>query len=883
MSDDLDVRCRVRMQVASTYDDRLADTESAFLSYGEALREDATNTKALDELERLARRLEYWTQFVELVEELVDEIPNEFVARDLWVRVARVFDEELRAGGDAIERYRRALELDPEHQTTILALDRLYQQEARFEDLSEILRLRIEQAEPADQIDLFIRLSSVYETALEDIEQAISCLREVLSISSRHEEAISALERMFTAGLDQVQIGELLEPIYIEREQHSQLRDLLHALLVHTPVGDDRTRALHRLAVLSLDELGDAEGALVLYCRALREYPGDEDARREAARLAEVTGDWLTLVQAYNTVLTSSQDGELRRSVSIELASVQRQRLEDDAAAEQVYQLVLGEIDAADADALTGLSELYQAQSRWQELVEVLARLTAVCYEDAERIVLLYRQGRLYEEQLADIDQAVVQYEAVIDHDPFHAAALERLAEIHEARGDWNALYIVCESQVQNAEQDAAQAALYVKLARLAGEQLERPDDAIDHWNQVLELRGEDTDALRALEGLYASQESWREFADVCERQLTLLNDEPQRELELLVRLGQVYGDQLDRERSAIEKWQLVLGIEPDHLEALWALRDLNERTDDPAEIARTNERLLSLMTEDDERGLELWRQLGRLYQESLDNPEKSIDAWANVLRYAEHDVEAIDTLEELYTATENWRACVDVLERKAATTQDMYDRVSILFRVAEMCAEQLEDPEGSRRAYAMILESQPDNLDAYEQLVEAYEQGEAWEELVGLLISRLEFTEDAFEQVELYERTCQIFEHKLENIESAFLVLSQAFQSTLDDERFGHELARLAEEGGYWGQLIDTYQIVIEQMGMTPQSVSLRLRVASWWDEKLGESQHAATHYQNVIEIEEDNLIALSALKRSLSDTSGGMMQCRSFNEKSN
>ena len=181
-----------------------------------------------------------------------------------------------------------------------------------------------------------------------------------------------------------------------------------------------------------------------------------------------------------------------------------------------------------------------------------------------------------------------------------------------------------------------------------------------------------------------------------------------------------------------------------------------------------------------------------------------------------------------------------------------------------------------------MILES-PDNLDAYEQLVEAHEQGEAWEELVGLLISRLEFTEDAFEQVELYERTCQIFEHKLENIESAFLVLSQAFQSTLDDERFGHELARLAEEGGYWGQLIDTYQIVIEQMGMTPQSVSLRLRVASWWDEKLGESQHAATPYQNVIEIEEDNLIATFGLETLLSDTSGGMMQCRSFNEKSN
>ena len=46
IGDDLDSRSRVRMHIASTYDDKLADADGAFNAYGEALKEDATNEGA---------------------------------------------------------------------------------------------------------------------------------------------------------------------------------------------------------------------------------------------------------------------------------------------------------------------------------------------------------------------------------------------------------------------------------------------------------------------------------------------------------------------------------------------------------------------------------------------------------------------------------------------------------------------------------------------------------------------------------------------------------------------------------------------------------------------------------------------------------------------
>ena len=855
----------LRMQIGQAWEDMLGDADRAFEAFGDAFRDDPNEAQAVVALERVARSADLWRPMVELVENQLNRLHGEPVARDLYLRVARIHEVELGSNLDAIERYRRVLELEHDDEGAILALDRLYEKEGLWVELVEVLRLEIARAEATDaRVSLHLRLGTLLESALSDVEGAIAAYREVLSEAPGHAEAIAALERLFAAGHAQPQVGELLEPYYVELEDWTALHGLLEALLAHREPGEDRTRHLHRLAELALERLSNESKALDWYGVSFRETPEDETARKELGRLAQRTGRFEDLVRIFAEGLQRTQDAELLRSVSHEMATLYRTRLHEDTAAEDVYQYIL-QIDPVDRDALRGLDELFLAQHRWAELVDVLKREISSTYDEAELLAYMFRLGQVYETYLGELDLAVGQYRGILDQDPHHLGALERLERIYHAREEWEPLYDVYGRMSEVAELDVRKAELYASMARIAENALGRPEDAIDLWNKVLDLKGEEPEALRALETLHEALERWRELVDVCERQVNLVENDPVRELELFAKLGRVWGDHLDRERNALESWGKVLALDPLHEGALWAIRGLHERTADFAELARTNHRLLELLPGGDPRRVDLYRQLGELYQKSLENPTEAIRAWNSLLAVEPQDPDAIDALEELHTAAEDWRSCVAVLERKAEGTADLFDRTSILFRIAEMWEKNIGEVDGAKRAYAQIIELQPSSLDASQELERLYEADMQWEELVNLLLVRVEHTTEAFEREALLKRTAFVFEDKLQSADNAFVVLSKAFEESRDDEGLGAELERLAGIEGKWNELVSLYEGVIQSIGQTADSVPLHLRVAGWYDRHLGTPEHAGTHYQYVLTIEPDNARALGALENLL------------------
>ena len=103
-------------------------------------------------------------------------------------------------------------------------------------------------------------------------------------------------------------MGEILEPLYRAAAEWEKLSHVYEAELGHTVGESARLAAYYRLAELSEDKLLDAPKTLDVMIRALKEYPLDERAGEEAARLAAaVASGWEILANAYADIPLDEQ------------------------------------------------------------------------------------------------------------------------------------------------------------------------------------------------------------------------------------------------------------------------------------------------------------------------------------------------------------------------------------------------------------------------------------------------------------------------------------------------------------------------------------------------------------------------------------------------
>ncbi|MDP9000178.1 MAG: tetratricopeptide repeat protein, partial [Myxococcota bacterium] len=497
-------------RIARLQEDALGDLPSAFDTYARALPLDDGNEQTLSNIERLAMAVQRWPQVAHLYDEELNKLADrEASARivELGLRSAQIFEVQLDDVDGAIARYSRVLQADQENLTAVRALDRLFLQTERWGELAGVLRREAEVAQsPEEILELKYRLGQVEQTKLGNLDAAIAAYRDVISAAPEHQPTVNALEALFASGAKQAEVGEILEPLYRAVGEWDKLARVFEAELAATKGTDERLAAYYRLAELFEDKLVDPVKTFDVYILALKEFPLDEKTGEEAPRLAAVVTDgWETLANAYADILGAHTDSAIQRAIGRRLARTFEEELSDIAKSEETYKYVLG-VDATDVESLSNLDRLYLSAESWQDLAQILEMRVAATADPLDRVELYARLGELYETRLGDLPKAIRAYRRVFDElEPTHEGAIAALARIYEHQEAWEELDAVYQRELENASGDSAEAEIRARIARLAAEKLAQPERAIETWRAVLDLRGEDPEALHALAALYES------------------------------------------------------------------------------------------------------------------------------------------------------------------------------------------------------------------------------------------------------------------------------------------------------------------------------------------------------------------------------------------
>ena len=210
----------------------------------------------------------------------------------LQFKIAQLLEDLLSDPQGAIGVYGEILEDTPKDEEALKALARLYQSEAMWVELADILEQQVElEDEARSRADLQVRLGELREQRLGETEQGVDIYRSVLEDDPDHEGARAALERI----LDDVEFkaasADILVPIYQARDDWARL---IEAYEIQVQTSDDeiaRLELLHRIAVLHLERGAMPDKAFATYARAFRIFTRPCCHSRKPKRARYIIGD----------------------------------------------------------------------------------------------------------------------------------------------------------------------------------------------------------------------------------------------------------------------------------------------------------------------------------------------------------------------------------------------------------------------------------------------------------------------------------------------------------------------------------------------------------------------------------------------------------------
>ncbi|HJL19199.1 MAG TPA: tetratricopeptide repeat protein [Sandaracinaceae bacterium LLY-WYZ-13_1] len=857
-------------QVAELQEVQLEQSEKAFDAYARALPLDNGNEQTMAHLERLADELGAWARVTQLydaeIEKLREEAPDLLI--DMALRVAQIYFIQIGDVDSAIARYRTVLEADEGHIQAIEALDQLYEQTERWAELAEILDKEVRlAASPEDVLTFQFRLGQVYQHHLDRVGDAIEQYREILAAAPEHSQSMSALELLFAEGVEPLEIGEILEPLYRMSEAWDKLIGVHQVQLQYQEDPDERVQMMHRIAEIAEDRAGDHQTALEWMQRALLENPLHDHTLAETERLAAMLDRWDQLTNTYADVLASTEDAEAIVEIGKRQARTYELELGDVERAVHAYLFVL-EAQPSEREALENLDRIYSEHGAHEALAETLKKRVASAEDDLEKVELSYRLGQVLESQLGRIDEAVEVYQGILKElDPEHEGSIKALENIYVEKQDWEKLFETFAKEMDVVLGDTARSDVTAKMARVAATHLNDPDRAIELWREVLDLRGEDPEALNELGNLYASLERWAELVEILDREVTVVDGDEAR-IAIFADMARIFYTKLEKERNAIDSWERVLDVDPTNPHALFGLAEIHRNAEQWHELVDDLNRIIEVGAAvlEDHLIETVYMQLGDLYEHRLEQPFDAVEAYNRCLEVNPRNFQAMDALERIHRREGEWVDAIRVMEQRQEALDDPGQKVQVLLAIAEAWATRAEQPDQGTSAYERILELDPMHRLAFDQLEQLHQMAGRWEALIEVYLARVDSSEDIEEVIDLLRRIAKVYEEKLEDLPQAQEALTLAWEQDFTNEETGDELERVAALTKEWNEPLNLANTTLQELQGADDAeyrdikIALCLRCAKWYGHYLNHPEYAVPYYNQILALDPTNYAAMQA-----------------------
>jgi golgin subfamily B member 1 len=773
----------LRLQLADVQAARLGDVAGAIATYERVLADDPESGEARDAVEKLLRRAERWSELAAVLDEKARRATDPVVATRVWLHRADLLAERLGDADGAIRQLEAVLAGDPTNRAALRSLEKLCERQGRdVESLRTLERLAELAESDAERLALLRQLAAGWEVtggveAGAGFDKAADALEQILHLAPDDGDAFRALSRVY--------------------RRSRRFLALAEALARRRQVTSDRaeTRALAaELGQLYAEELRDPVRAAEAYGEA--EALGDEgEATLGAlARLHVEAGRWAAAAETLERVARSAREPAARVAALVHAAELARDKLDDRALAEARYGRAL-EIVPDDVGALGALGALYRGQGDFLRAAKLMREAEAHTTNRIDKTRLLYDLGVVYEDELGDREQATLALARLLEGDPEHVPAAERLAALYERALRWPALEPVLDMLARKADRVGDNAAVAARLhARLgeAARRLGNLDKAARAFETARQLAPDSLPVARAYGVLREERREWPEAVALYAAVAARIDEVPLAErVEVYLRLGRCEAEAGAR-GAALAAYGKAMELEPGSRVGAEAIAALHAAEGDFGALVADKRGLLALAADDDARAT-LHDEIGDLLSEKVGDGAAAIEAYRAAMALVPTRRQTLHKLLELYTSSRQWTLAAEALGQLAALESAAAVRAKYLYAEAVIRRDELDDPAAAVALLNRALDDAPELTKAFDAVERVLSDVGAWRELARnyrRMIKRLPAEGSSELRLRLWSGLGEVSLTQLEDTEMAATALEVAVTLDADNPQRHEQLA---------------------------------------------------------------------------------------------
>jgi tetratricopeptide (TPR) repeat protein len=826
------------LEMGGVLETQLKEPGQAIAKFEQALAREPACEPARKILARLYQQEERWEELIKLYQGelgLTEETGRRFT---LYYEIGQLLDSRLSQPAEAENYLKKSLEIDPSSRPALQSLTKLYYREEKWRELTEALTRQIEIAgDRSEQLSLYHQLGIIWKDKLTDLESAVSSFSEALKVDPDYLPSLDELTEIYWwigdwAGL--AKIYEKMASVYTDPS-------IILSLQL-------------RLGRIEKDRFYQLDRALASFSQALQIDPQCLEALEGMAEIHREVGNWQDWIQVTEMQAHLLKDDRQVIRLHQQIAQVWDEKLSHPERAIQKYSRIL-ELEPDFLPALKSLSELYQRESNWEELVEIYGHLARVVDDDFQAARYHYQAGKLWLEKLSGPDLAISSLRQALELDPSFHLAFDDLKLIYRNSEDWESLLDLIQQQVKVAADPEQLPHLYWEMGQVLEENLGRSQEAITQFEEALKIDPSYSPALASLEKICRRDERWEDLIRVYERKAGVEKDN----YSLHYELAKLWEEKFHREDKALKEYQETVKRNPRYLPALESLAKIyfkKKRWEELAGIFGQQAEVLGAT----EEGLSFLMGAGEIWDKRLSRPDQAIDSYQRALSLSPYFAPALESIKNIYLREERWEEFIESAEKIVTTSEDKTVRFELLLKMAEILEKELARIGEAIKRYQRAVEIEPDHIVSRENLAELLSREGHLEEAklnYEHLLEILPETES--------EKTLEVnlnlarIEEQLGIAEAAMQRYQRVIELKPESLDALKSLGDLLYRESRWVMARSIYAKFLESFPASedlPTAVEITCRAAEI-EEKLGRNDNAIKRYQQVIELDGNHLPA--------------------------